>query len=97
MYLLLERYMQVWTKTRPFPGMSDIAIAMKVLRGDRPHRPTPDACDGAIFPDHLWQLVQKCWAHDPTIRPTIDEILLDSTTLGWPDGTPRQVSDSLLH
>jgi hypothetical protein len=60
---------------------------MKVLRGDRPERPTPVVCDGEVFPLCLWQLVQRCWAHDPTIRPTMDEIMLDATSLGWPGGT----------
>jgi hypothetical protein len=77
--------------------MGDIAIAMKVLRGDHPQWPTLDACDGEVFPNDLWQLVQRCWAHDPTIRPTMEEILLDSASLGWPGGTSEHSWDSSDH
>ncbi|KAK8857734.1 hypothetical protein M9Y10_016142 [Tritrichomonas musculus] len=41
---------------------------MKIGRGMRPRRPSE-------IPDHYWELIQKCWKHDPSERPTFEEIV----------------------
>ena len=57
----------------PFHGQRDTEISYKVIHGDRPVKPT-DAGEVGIS-DVLWQLLVKCWNHDYTKRPQIDEIL----------------------
>lgn len=52
----------------PFQGFLDTTVSLKVMRGNRPSR-------GTKFPDHLWQIVESCWTHQPDDRPTIEEIL----------------------
>jgi hypothetical protein len=54
--------------------MNDFLIIIKVPQGHRPLRPTPDECGGYILPDHLWDLIQACWAPDPKVRPDISEV-----------------------
>jgi hypothetical protein len=69
--------LQVWTRKRPFPGMNDVAILLNVLQGRRPRRPTSDDCGGQVFPESLWELVQRCWAQAPESRPTMNGVVND--------------------
>lgn len=48
----------------------DIGILLLILKGDRPARPTHPT-----FTEHLWGLIQRCWAHDPGLRPEASEVL----------------------
>lgn len=40
---------------------------MRIDRGMRPKKPEN-------IPDHYWELIQKCWDHDPSNRPSFEEI-----------------------
>lgn len=64
----------MWTRTRPFPGMNDMAIFLQVHQGNRPERPSPAQCHDEVLLDALWELIQRCWAQDPNARPTIGEV-----------------------
>jgi len=84
---------QAFTGKAPFPNTPPITVAVDVLSGNRPERPTHPS-----FTDDLWDLTKGCWAHDPGRRPGISEIVvrlrttpapqpdrgaaLDGTTLG---------------
>jgi len=84
---------QAFTGKAPFPNTPPITVAVDVLSGNRPERPTHPS-----FTDDLWDLTKSCWAHDPGQRPGISEIVvrlrttpapqpdrgaaLDGTTLG---------------
>ena len=39
-----------------------------VMKNDRPPRP-----DG--MEDWLWELIVRCWAHDPEKRPNVRQVL----------------------
>ncbi|ORY20339.1 kinase-like protein [Rhizoclosmatium globosum] len=61
---------EVWTCQRPF-AEHDMrypqTVIDMVMSGKRPRR-TPD------IPDQVWNLIERCWAHDPKQRPTFDTI-----------------------
>jgi hypothetical protein len=65
---------QMWTRKRPFPDLNDFAILLRVTRGQRPDRPTPEDCRGEALPGDMWALIEKCWAQDPLVRPHMNEI-----------------------
>jgi hypothetical protein len=53
-------------------------IHIQIVRGLRPPRP---ALDDIKLPlkmppsDKLWDLITQCWAQDPTLRPSIGEVV----------------------
>ena len=52
----------------PFQGHATPAILVKVAQGERPSR-------GVMFTDHLWKILEWCWASQPADRPSIEEAL----------------------
>lgn len=52
----------------PFHKHTDVAVLVKVLRGEHPPR-------GVGFTESLWTTLKMCWAHQPNIRPSIKEVL----------------------
>ncbi|KAK1224261.1 hypothetical protein PQX77_012839 [Marasmius sp. AFHP31] len=50
--------------------MTDAGVILAVISGCRPPRPEGSQCS-----DELWDLVQRCWAHDPRMRPSAGKIL----------------------
>jgi hypothetical protein len=69
------RLVQMWTRTRPFQKLSEIATLMRVTQGDRPQRPVPEDCRGETLPEDVWTFITKCWAQDPLARPRMDEVV----------------------
>ncbi|TCD65146.1 hypothetical protein EIP91_003039 [Steccherinum ochraceum] len=57
----------------PFHGLSDYQAIIRVVRGDRPERPTKS--NGKPISDGLWNLVVSCWAGSPTERPSSKQVL----------------------
>ena len=52
---------------------------LAILNGERPPQPTHPT-----FTEDLWKLTQRCWDHDPSIRPKILgvlQVLAQSRTL----------------
>lgn len=39
--------------------------------------PRPETPDGALMSDPLWELVNRCWTHQPPERPTASEVARD--------------------
>jgi len=61
------------TGTYPFASQNPSScdhpsFESRILLGERPH--IPEDC----LPD-LKRLIERCWAHDPESRPTIDEVM----------------------
>ena len=46
---------------RPYPGLTNTEVVMKVQAGTRPRQ--PPACPAAMF-----ELMQRCWATEPASR-----------------------------
>jgi len=51
----------------PFHKHTDLAVAMKVLEGERPPR-------GSRFAEGLWKMLERCWASQPNDRPDIEGV-----------------------
>jgi hypothetical protein len=66
---------QMWTQTHPFRNLGDTGILIKLFSGERPERPSSAECGGRVLPVRIWTLIQKCWAEDSAVRPTIDNVL----------------------
>ncbi|KAI3619461.1 hypothetical protein WG66_012937 [Moniliophthora roreri] len=56
--------LEIITGRPPFADLSDGAVLLKVIQGDRPERPASGWC-----PDSIWDLVEQCWEQDPRKRP----------------------------
>ena len=52
----------------PFHKDTGYKISKKVEKGERPPRMLG-------FTDTLWKMVESCWAHQPTNRPSIEDVL----------------------
>jgi len=52
----------------PFHEHADLAVFVKVLKGDRPTR-------RARFTNDLWKILESCWASEPNDRPSIEDVL----------------------
>ena len=57
----------------PFYQDKDLAIAVKIFRGDRPER--PQEAEGVWFVDDVWEVLECCWAPGPQDRPSIEDVL----------------------
>jgi hypothetical protein len=62
--------MQVFTGAIPFGNRSDVQVLLAIVQGRRPPRPTHPT-----FTEQLWTLMQRCWNHDPQLRPEVSEAL----------------------
>ncbi|ESK96338.1 hypothetical protein Moror_7124 [Moniliophthora roreri MCA 2997] len=60
---------EVMTGKPPFPDLPDAAVMLRVITGQRPPRPSDVWC-----PDMVWDLVERCWSHNPSERPRAVEI-----------------------
>ncbi|KAH8829901.1 kinase-like domain-containing protein [Flagelloscypha sp. PMI_526] len=64
--------LEVMTGKPPFPELPEASVLLSVLRGERPARPQ----QVGSFTDELWNLIERCWAHQPEMRPTFDDITI---------------------
>ena len=62
--------MQVFTGAVPFNGQSHIAALSAIVQHKRPPRPAHP-----MFTEDLWGLTQRCWYHEPHLRPEVSEVL----------------------
>ena len=58
----------------PFHKYADLAVFLKVLKGERPPR-------GDRFTNNLWKMLEQCWASQPSSRPSIEGVLQCLETL----------------
>lgn len=75
---------QVFAGTIPFGEGPDHVIMRSVLQGERPERPTHPT-----FTKALWSLMQRCWDHDPKLRPTASEVTETLEVLHFGDRNVR--------
>ena len=61
---------EIITNQAPFPNCGSYQISCKVVNGERPEFKYK-------IPDSYKRLIEKCWSHDPKVRPTFDEIVND--------------------
>jgi son of sevenless-like protein len=51
----------------------DIAVLREIDNGALPKHPGRDAISQGLS-DAIWQVLQKCWEREPTMRPSITEV-----------------------
>ncbi|KAF9644226.1 kinase-like protein [Thelephora ganbajun] len=61
---------EVFTGAVMFSDKPILGAMSAVVQGERPPRPAHRA-----FTDNLWTLMQRCWDHDPSLRPQASEVL----------------------
>ncbi|KAJ7447963.1 kinase-like domain-containing protein [Mycena latifolia] len=69
---------EIYTGDQPFRNIPhDITVVLGVLNQMRPPRPSSSGPpDGTrAMSDRLWATVQACWAHEPSDRPNMYEVL----------------------
>jgi hypothetical protein len=58
----------LFTGHHPFHGLNHYAVALHVVSGRRPIRPTAE--DGRCrMTNDMWQFIQDAWLQDPSTRP----------------------------
>ena len=65
-----DQCVQVFTHEVPFSGVQPFMAMLAITQGKRPSRPTH-----LTFTENLWALMQRCWDHDPHLRPDVSEVL----------------------
>ena len=60
---------QVFTVEVPFSNNPPAAATLAIMSGERPPRPAHPQ-----FTSQLWILMQRCWNHDPFLRPEVSEV-----------------------
>ena len=61
---------QVFTGAVPFNNSSPPMAMLAIMQNERPPRPTHPT-----FTEKLWTLMQRCWDHDPHLRPDVSGVL----------------------
>ena len=62
--------MQAFTGTVPFIGRPTYAAVVAMLEGNNPSQPTHPT-----LTKELWVLMERCWDHDPRLRPGVTRVL----------------------
>jgi len=73
----------------PFGLLSEAAVILRVLRGERPRRPEGD--EGRLFTDGIWGILDLCWRSQPRERISAKAILLGL------EGSPDAVVSTYRH
>ena len=70
----------------------DPVVAKKVLDGERPER--PQRGEGRWFNDEIWDLLERCWKHEPSDRPSAQDVFecLDMASKEWESFSPLAMS-----
>ena len=61
---------QAFTGVVPLSNSSPPMAMLAIMQNERPPRPTHPT-----FTENLWILMQRCWDHDPHLRPEVSEAL----------------------
>lgn len=53
----------------------DVRVILSVIQGKRPTPPFHDLSRTRGLSEPIWQLIETCWAHDSTKRPTAEHVI----------------------
>ncbi|WVW80754.1 hypothetical protein I302_102740 [Kwoniella bestiolae CBS 10118] len=79
---------QIYSGEIPFAALDAYNAKMSILEGVRPPQ-IPD------IPDELYNLMTRCWAADPRVRPTYEQISTELETMYQHSGSPIHSSQSI--
>ncbi|KLO11007.1 kinase-like protein [Schizopora paradoxa] len=72
-YAFAMTVLEIMTGEAPFNHIKmDTEVPLAISKGGRPNRPENDLARG--LDDHLWELVERCWAQNPDDRPNIFDV-----------------------
>ncbi|KAK0218738.1 kinase-like domain-containing protein [Armillaria fumosa] len=72
-YSLACVYFEVFDGSIPWSDLNDGAVIMKVVR--KKHPPRPKHLAETKFPKLWWKLMVRCWAYEPSHRPTLQNLM----------------------
>lgn len=58
-----------------------MTVMTKVMMGPPSRTDHPEFNTYAYRPDEMWNLLVKCWAHNPSDRPDIDKVIVELTEI----------------
>jgi len=70
----------------PFHEHADLAVFVKVLKGDRPTR-------RGRFTNDLWKMLESCWVPQPSDRPSIEGVLRCLEAVSISSEAPLEVDE----
>ena len=82
---------EVLSRLSPFAPLRGFTVMLKVLDGKRPERPR--GVRGAWFQDNVWEMLERCWAHQPNDRPSLNAVLLCLQGATRPSGSSSHVDE----
>ena len=65
---------ELLTLELPWGQLPTWSVVGEVLAGQRPPLPPPEACAGFSSYAAYVELLQRCWAQEPTSRPSFEEV-----------------------
>jgi hypothetical protein len=67
---------QLFTTRTPYPDVRhDYSVTLRVLRGDRPDRPSSSDSQDVGLHERLWDTMESGWDADPLRRPSLAAFL----------------------
>jgi serine/threonine protein kinase len=74
---------EVLSGHEPFQGVKKCAVIWGIIKGNLPGRPEGEK--GRWFTDAIWHILEDCWKHEPSDRPSIDRVFecLDQASDSW--------------
>jgi len=72
----------------PFPGCKGAVVIDKVMGGEHPRRLR--GARGLWFTDDIWEMIKRCWSHQPDHRPGVEAMLecLERVSAAWHPPSP---------
>ncbi|KAF9257440.1 kinase-like protein [Marasmius fiardii PR-910] len=75
-YSFAMTVLELFTHQYPFSKIRHPPeVIMRVTRGQRPPQPEEARVIERGLDDDMWKLLTECWDHNPSARPTIEEVL----------------------
>lgn len=79
--ILTEMIFQIFSGNIPFHEIANnSSVTYRILLGQRPPRPSHSvpsgiSCNSLGLDDCMWSIMEDCWLHEPTMRPTMSGIV----------------------
>lgn len=74
---------EVLSGQKPFYTYRIDAVVAGVIKGERPVR--PQGVEGRLFTDGVWNILGRCWEHNPDDHPVVEDVLdcLEEVSRSW--------------
>jgi hypothetical protein len=92
--------LQLFTRDAPFHDLSENQALIEIMvHKKRPSRPTDGSAFGTLMTDALWGMIELCWAHDASVRPTAADVVSQLAAMKAPPVgvLSEDLSKDLIH